>query len=194
MLLINDTETTGFPNASKTARDPAQARVVQTAFILADEAGRTLAEVCFLIRPDGWVIGPGAFAAHGLTAELCEQYGVSSRHAFETFLELASRAKTYIAHNVDFDWKMLGIEAEAHGLKMPAIPGKFCTMKEAKKLGIKATLGSALKHYTGRDIGENAHDALVDCRACRDIYFAVKPPLITEPANDDDAALFADLV
>lgn len=38
-----------------------------------------------------------------------------------------------------------------------------------------ANLGEAFKHFTGRDL-DGAHNAMVDVRACMDVYFAIKAP------------------
>jgi DNA polymerase-3 subunit epsilon len=204
MYLFNDTETTGFPSNSKKARDPGQARICQSAFILCDEKGRTLAETRLLIRPDNWAIQQGAFKAHGLTDELCARFGVGSWQAFQIFAELAECATVFVTHNNDFDYRMLEIEAEAHEAKMPTFEERVCTMKGgtaeivgiAKGNGYKwPSLDEALRHFCGRGVGADAHDAMVDCRAAKDIFFAWRG-LGKKPANDAApvAEAWADLV
>ena len=190
IFLVNDTETTGFPSDTKAARDPSQGRVIQSAYILADRTGRHLAEVCLLIRPDGWKVQPGAFTVHGISDEICEQYGVSSRHHFETFLELASRATTFVSHNKKFDWRMLSIEAEAHGLKMPVFKKAICTMSDTGRGVGHRSLAKVYQHFTGYVMSEDAHDAMVDVWACRDVLFSWLGKTAS-PVND--AAQYADI-
>lgn len=200
ILLFHDTETTGFPSAGKAARDPKQARVCQTAFILADAQGVTLAEVCFMVRPDGWVIGAGAAAVHGLSDAGCEKYGLSSLHAFQTFQELAARATIFVAHNAAFDWGMQEIEAQAHSLKMPVFKRKFCTMKDTGLPMKGKGLTAALLAFCNRARDEEAaHDAMADARDCRDVFFAwygqrSEPAGLVVPPPAFDESLYADLV
>lgn len=199
IYLINDTETTGFPSSTAPARDPKQARVMQVAYILADETGRHLAEVCMLVRPDGWRAGAGAIATHGITDEICEKFGVSSKHAFETFEELATRATTYVSHNTKFDLQMFAIEAAAHGLKMPKFKKTICTMNDTGQGVGHRSLAKVYEHFTGKPMPEDAHDAGVDTRACRDVLFAwlektgkkPKVEIVAQGVVEED---FSDLV
>lgn len=181
MYLFLDTETTGFPNPKIDARDPKQGRACQVAFILADENGRNLAEFTSLIAPDGWAIQKGAQNVHGLDDALCAKYGVKSRMAFQVFQRLADKADFVVAHNLDFDWKVLTMEAAAHNLDMPEFKGRHCTMKASTdlcKLPQKSRstykwpkLEEALPILCGRELGDGAHDAMVDTRGCRDLFF-----------------------
>lgn len=184
MYLFFDTETTGFPNKALMARDPKQGRVCQLGMLLTDEDGRTVAEYASLITPDGWAISEGAGKVHGITDQMCAQHGMDSRKTFLTFLQFARKAKVYVAHNADFDLNMLDIEAYAHGLLIPEGREVFCTMKSTTDIckipkkrgsGYKwPKLEEALRIVCGREIGDDAHDAMVDTRACRDIFFKLK--------------------
>jgi len=184
MYLFFDTETTGFPNPGIDPRDPKQGRVCQIAMLLTDENGRSLAEISTLVRPDGWTIGEGAQKVHGITDDRCQQYGLDSKAVFLLFSELATSAKLLVAHNIDFDWKMLTIEASAHGGFVMPTQERFCTMQATTELcklpkargsGYKwPKLAEALPVLCGREIGEDAHDAMVDTRACRDIFLALR--------------------
>lgn len=181
MYLFLDTETTGFPNPNLGPRDPKQGRVCQLAFILTDENNRNIAEFCSLIAPDGWAIQMGAQNIHGLTDELCAKYGVKSRTAFQLFQRLADKADIVVAHNLDFDMRMFEMEAAAHDLAMPIFKERYCTMKAATPLcklpkkqgsGYKwPKLSEALPILCGRELGDGAHDAMVDTRGCKDLFF-----------------------
>lgn len=186
MYLFFDTETTGFPSANIDARDPKQGRICQLAALLTDKDGRSMAEFSTLIRPDGWAIGSGAQAVHGLTDGLCDRYGIPSDVAFSMFRLLAARAEMVIAHNLDFDIKMIAVEARAHNYvdEYHWTENNFCTMKsttdicripKAKGNGFKwPSLDEALQFFCGRPVGKDAHDAMIDTRACKDIFFALQ--------------------
>lgn len=153
-----------------------------------DVSGRSLAEYSTLIKPDGWTIDPGAAKAHGFTDEMCEQYGVSGRGAFSFFQRVAGMADLIVAHNTAFDKKLMEIEAEYLGLQMPDTVW-YCTMEASRGIcnlpptermlaaGINEPkapkLEEALTHICGRSLGDTAHDAMYDVKACRDIYLAI---------------------
>lgn len=183
MYLFFDTETTGFPSDKLGARDPKQGRICQIAAILTDNTGQSFAEFSTLIRPDGWSIGAGAHGVHGITDEECEKFGLDSRTVFEIFKNMVSRADMIVAHNLDFDCKMIAMEAKAHDTFV-FMKDAFCTMKATTDIcrlpGGRGNsykwpkLAEALPILCGREIGDDAHDAMVDARACRDIFFALQ--------------------
>lgn len=172
--LITDTETTGFPRKGGPIQE-GQARVCQLALIYADANGKTLAEFNTLIKPDGWTISEGAGKVHGITDEQCAAYGIPAGEAFAIFQRFAGMATTIMAHGEEFDRSMLDIEkAYALGIDawMPYSPW-HCTMKSnAHYFGKNPKLEHALEFFTGRKLGENAHNAKFDVEACRDIFFA----------------------
>lgn len=181
MYLFGDTETTGFPKNGERVQDD-QARVCQLALLLTDDKGQSMADFSCLIKPDGWVISEGAQAVHGKSMDMCEQYGTSSLNAFRFFVALCSRAELFVCHNMPFDFKMLEIEAAYHNMQMPSIE-TYCTMKAATPIckipgrynDYKwPKVSEALWTLTGRELGEDAHDAMFDAKACRDVFFAIK--------------------
>ena len=81
MFLFGDTETTTFPKNGNEIQN-GQARVCQLGLILTDSDGKSVAEFCSLIKPDGWEIQEGAFKVHGKSMELCDKYGLPATTAF----------------------------------------------------------------------------------------------------------------
>lgn len=193
MYLFLDTETTGFPNPNIAPRDPKQGRVCQIALILTDENNRNIAEFSSLIAPDGWTIQAGAQGVHGISDELCGKYGIKSRTAFQLFQRLAEKVDIVVAHNLDFDMRMLEVESAAHDLNMPFFKNRHCTMKAATPLcklpkargpGYKwPKLGEALPMLCGRELGDDAHDAMVDTRGCKDLFFELRERGLFQPAK-----------
>lgn len=198
MFLFIDTETTGFSKNGALVQD-GQARVCQIAMLMTDENGKSLSEISFLIKPDGWKIGEDASRIHGFTNELCDQYGVSGAAAYSLYSRLAGMCSLVVAHNVNFDRKMMEIEA-AYNKSAPISNQWLCTMLKTKdicKLSGQYNdykwpkLDESLKHMCGRELGDLAHDALWDVRACKDIFFAlIERGIINKPErkNHDTTA------
>ena len=175
MYLFIDTETTGFVNKSLPPKDPKQARIVQLGMILTDENGVDKSRMSFLIQPDGWQISEGAQKIHGISIEECQKFGIPSKHAMSNFMALLQVTDTVIAHNMAFDAKMLEIELACHDVEIPKFK-THCTMLHNTHIsgGKWPKLGIAYKHFTGKEMSEDAHDALVDAQACKEVFFASK--------------------
>lgn len=176
-----DTETTGFKKQGNMVQE-GQGRVCQIAFLLTDSTGKSLAEVSTLIKPDGWKIGEGAQKVHGFTDEQCEKYGLHAKSVFALFARLASMATLLVAHNEEFDRNMMNVEQAYYNEtvkdeKYISVDNPwFCTMKTNTHItgGKWPKLEEALQHFCGRSLGDTAHDAMYDVKACRDIFFAMR--------------------
>ncbi|WP_422096852.1 exonuclease domain-containing protein [Variovorax sp.] len=129
-----------------------------------------------------------------------EAVGVPEAEAVGVFLAMWQRAACRIAHNESFDARILRIALMRH---FPACEGEQawadvwkagvaqCTqlistpilklpptekMKRAGFLKHKsANLGEAYQHFTGKPL-VGAHSAIVDVRACMDVFFAATAP------------------
>lgn len=187
-LIFIDTETTRLFKGGL-AKQPDQARVCQIAMLLTDPDGKSLGEFSALIKPEGWQIDPRAQAIHGFTNEQCERYGVAAKAVYSLYLKWVEMATRIIAHNSKFDCRMMEIEAAycdmAHTNKQWC-----CTMEaSAPIVNIPATdkmvsagfnkpkapkLEESLQFLCKRGLGDTAHDAMYDVKACRDIYFELK--------------------
>ncbi len=186
-FLFLDTETTKFRKSGALVQ-PEQARVCQLAMLLTDGNGKSLAEFCGLITPDNWTISENAFKVHGFTDDLCRKFGIKKETAVGMFVNFAKKADVIVAHNAEFDRGMMDIEfayiAEVLNKTVPPSPFKwFCTMKDDyirktvnaldKNGQLKdPKLEEALEHFCNRNLGDNAHDAMYDVKALRDIFFA----------------------
>lgn len=190
MLIMSfDTETTGFPLYKEPSEDPRQPHIVELAALLFDDAtGELVEQMHAIARPDGWEIPEEATAIHGITTELALDKGRPEAEVLAEFLALHARCSLRVAHNEDFDQRIVRIsikrlgagatqeERDAIADAFKAAP-KYCTMKtDAKARGVKwPKLTEAYKHHTGKDLGEDAHSALFDARACAEVYFAMNP-------------------
>lgn len=195
MHLFYDTETTGFVEKSKPASWAGQPHLVQLAAILTEDDGpQVLAEANLIVRPDGYEIPAGAVATQGITTELAKRAGVPLMLAVATFVHLRGLATTLVAHNLDFDRKVMDAAIHRVGRKPssdgPGLDAQVCTIRMTENIlqlppterMIAAGLSDKYKgpnlteahtYFFGEGF-EGAHDALADCRACMRVYFAAR--------------------
>lgn len=186
MFLFYDTETTGFPSGDHTK---ASARVCQLGAVLTDLYGNEMHTLNHFIKPDGWKVSEFNIK-HGITQELCEKEGKPLAEVIDLFSPLVARAIHKVAFNNKFDIQMLNIEYwvlhKDESKLFDRHTGHFCAMNCAKPIckipgtvkmgyaGIKGykqpKLIEAYRHFFGKDF-DDAHDALADVRATKDIFF-----------------------
>ena len=180
MIVIFDTETSGLPKWDLPSDDPAQPHLVQFAALIYDGAGREISSIDVLVRPDGWEMDDDALALHGITTDHARKFGVSEARAAEIYFELASKADLVVAHSVAFDKRMMRIAMIRAGLNrewLDALGSRpsYCTMQGARpfvpQIKPKAPkLAECMRHFFDADL-ENAHNAMVDARACARVYW-----------------------
>lgn len=192
--LFYDTETTGLPDFKTPSESAHQPHIVQLAACLVDlETRELLDSLDVIIRPDGWTIPDDVAAIHGITTERALDEGVPEALAVSVFMEKWSQCHTRIAHNEQFDARILRIalmrfenEATADVFKAgkaectARLATPICKIPPTPKMvaaGFNkfktANLGEAYRHFMGCDF-ENAHSAMADVRACMEVYFAIK--------------------
>lgn len=201
LALFYDTETTGMPDFKAPSEAAHQPHIVQLAALLVDlNTRQTIQSMDVIVRPEGWTIPDEVVAVHGITTEHAKEVGIPERLAVEMFMGLWSN-RNRVAHNEQFDARIIRIALMRHhgdifhppsGKSIPDIwkEGKAeCTarmatpicalpptdkMKAAGRFHHKTpNLGEAYRHFTGNDL-QNAHSAMADVLACRDVYFAVR--------------------
>ncbi len=185
--VIFDTETTGLPNDRLPPDHPDQPHVCQLAAQELDDDRRVVTEINVLIKPDGWTIPAQATAVHGITQATAERYGIKVDGALALLRRMISRSRVVIAHNLEFDARMIARDARGASWADVSAVG-YCTMTAGTDVvkrpptermlakGMtgykKPSLTEAYRHFFGRDFA-GAHDAMADVRACRDVYFAL---------------------
>ena len=184
MYLFFDTETTGLPKkwgAPLTDLDN-WPRMIQVAWLLYDKDGKKIAEQEYVIKPQGFIIPQEATNVHGISTEKALKEGVPLVQTLKEFANALNQSKFLIAHNMSFDEKIIGAEflrekipINAQGVK------KLCTMqlstnycKIPKPNGYKWPSLSELHIKLFDKDFEDAHDALVDVKACADCFFEMK--------------------
>lgn len=193
LKLFYDTETTGLPDFKAPSESAHQPHIVQLAALLVDmDTRETIQSMDVIIRPDGWTIPNEVAAVHGITTEHAIDVGIPESLAISMFMELWA-GRTRVAHNQQFDARIVRIalmrfqgEDSADVWKSgPAectatMATPICQLPPTAKM-VKAgfnkfktpNLGEAYRHFTGNDL-VNAHSAMADVIACRDVYFAIK--------------------
>lgn len=177
-----DTETTGLPNWKIPSDDPSQPHLVELAAMLYNDAGELVEQFEAIIKPDGWIIPDDVIAVHGITNELAMDVGISEAEALEGFLAIHAKASLRIAHNVNFDDRIIRIGlkryfSEEIADQFKAGP-KYCTCQQSRSIVALPSnklpkLGEAYKHFTGEELIE-AHRAAADAAACARVYFGIQ--------------------
>lgn len=198
LALFYDTETSGLPLWGEPSEHPAQPHIVQLAGLLVDLNTReVLQQMDVIVKPDGWTIPEEVANIHGITTERALAEGIPEDQALEQFLAMWDR-RLRIAHNESFDMRIVRIACKRFRdslnptgevafsdewkagraactqvistpiLKLPPT----AKMKAARRNHHKsANLGEAFEFFMGRPM-ENAHNAMADVLACKDVYFA----------------------
>jgi DNA polymerase III subunit epsilon len=184
MHLFFDTETTGVPrNYKAPTSDLANwPRLVQLAWLITDDAGDEIKSTEFIVKPDGFTIPADAARVHGISTETALRDGVDLTEVLAAIVPDLEQADLLVAHNIQFDEKILGAELLRGGHPdLPAAKPKRCTMRESTDYcrlpGRYGYKWPKLQELHVKLFGEEfagAHDALVDVRACARCFFELK--------------------
>lgn len=170
-VLIFDTETSDFPEDG--------GRLIQFAGQICDlsfDPPLVTQEFSTLVKctKDSH---PRAFSFHGITKEM-SQAGIDPELACAWLAGAVDQCDLVVAHNAAFDIRVMDIEFREAGLGGFSPPKVFCTMKASTDLcklpGKKDSykfprLEEALPILCGIEL-EGGHDALVDTRACKELF------------------------
>lgn len=188
MYLFFDTETTGLPNswsapASQVNNWP---RMVQLACALYEPNGTLVDSKNYIIKPEGYTIPFSASIIHRITTEKAINEGVDLKNSLIEFQDLAAKATYLVAHNIEFDEKIVGAEYHRKIGKDP-LPKKkkFCTMKNPTIINFCAIRPMRNGSYKWPKLDElhrklfgtgfdEAHDASIDIDATARCFFALK--------------------
>lgn len=170
-FLFFDTETTGLWKFNVSDDDPIQPDVVQLASVLMEDR-KVISTLCLpiFLRIDA-VVDPKATEVHGWTEERLKLFGHPHSKVFETFNYMYNMADTVVAHNLNFDRKLVSSGLRKAGYNYVAKPS-ICTMLGStdycKIPGPKGNKWPKLRELHLKLFGEEfsgAHDALDDVRA-----------------------------
>jgi len=185
MYLFFDTETTGLPRDYKApASDSLNwPRLVQIAWAWYDAEGNPWESFSYIIKPKGFIIPEEVAKIHRISQERAELEGVDLEIALKHFFDDVRKAEFLIAHNIDFDDKIvsaefyrLGLENSLENIK------KIDTMKSSVDF---CHIPNSYGRYKWPNLDElhrclfgvgfsDAHDAMVDVDACAKCFFELK--------------------
>lgn len=180
--LFFDTETTGLPVWNRPSGTDMQPHIVQLAAILVDlDTRKVLQSIDVIVKPDGWTIPEETVEVHGITNELANEVGIPESAVLGMFINLWNQCNLRIAHNTTFDNRIIRIALKRY---MPNLisdevwkdkDSYYCTLINFRKIkgGKKGhTLIEAFEYFTGLEL-ENAHNAMADAIACKEVYFGI---------------------
>jgi DNA polymerase III subunit epsilon len=184
MYLFFDTETTGVPRNYKAPVTDVNnwPRLVQIAWVVADEHGNEMASVEYIIKPDGFTIPKEAEKIHGISTEQALASGVDLILVLSEVAAAIAQASLIIAHNIAFDEKILGAEFLRAGQdNVLNSKQRLCTMQASTNYckisgpyGYKWPTLEELHKKLFKTSVVGAHHALVDVQACARCYFELK--------------------
>ncbi len=184
MYLFFDTETTGLPRNWKAPVTDVDnwPRMIQVAWILCDDNGVRIEEDDYIIRPEGFVIPQAAAKVHGISTEKAVAEGSDLEAVLNKFNDLVEQSEFIVAHNINFDEKIIGAEFLRKGIDSSFEKRKkICTMNAATDYcqipgpyGYKWPKLSELHiKLFGIDFDE-AHDASVDINATEKCFWEMR--------------------
>lgn len=194
LLTPYDTETTGLPLFRDPSDDPRQPHLVDICILAYDANGALVDSFEAMVRPDGWVIPADVTAIHGITNEMAMDLGIPESEALDGFMAVYDRTGLRIAHNINFDDRIMRIALTRYRGKEAAdafkmVPG-YCTCRNSTNL-VKCpptekmiaagrggqfkqpSVAEALLHFTGEEL-IGGHRARADAEACARVYFALQ--------------------
>lgn len=186
MYLFFDTETTGLPrNWQAPVHDTNNwPRMVQLAWVATDNNGEVLSGQNYIIKPEGFLIPKEASSVHGITTEKALAEGIDLHNALKEFSDSLDNSLMLVAHNINFDIKIIGAEFFRKKIKNSLDDiDKFCTMQTATNFcqiphangyGYKWPKLMELHVKLFNEGFDGAHDALADVRACAKCFFEMK--------------------
>lgn len=194
LVLVYDTETTGLARGTDYTSPNMPFLASITAILYDDMAHRVVASINSMVQPDGWTMPEEAGQVNGLTNEALQQLGIPAPILLPACVALMSKANLCVAHNIDFDSKVIAAALWRHIIKEDSeitahktvkewltFPS-YCTMQESKHIvnaldkrgRIKyPKLTEAYKFFFDREL-DRAHSANADAIATLEIYLALK--------------------
>lgn len=184
LYLVIDCETTGIPRDWRAPVTDVRnwPRVVQLAWMLLNESDQPIESASHLVQPDGFTIPVDAQRIHGITTSRAKAEGKPLANVLEELSVADQRSRVVVAHNMDFDYKIIAAEYLRLGLGLP-FKGKslLCTMKGSTNYcripgpyGYKWPTLPELHHVLFGDDCAEAHDAAVDVAICAKCFLELK--------------------
>ena len=191
---IYDTETTGLPDWKQPSEAEQQPHLTDLCYLLFSKEGELIESMDALIRPDGWVIPADVEELTGLSTDFLTINGIPEREALAMFGRINKKADVRIAHNAQFDERIMRIAISRYFGKGVADRFKekpiYCTANSTKNI-VKCpptekmlnsrfknqfktpNMQEALSFFCPGEVIGQAHRARPDAEACAKVFFAM---------------------
>lgn len=183
-FLFFDCETTGVPLDYKASYEDIGnwPRVTQLAWMLCDEDQTIITQFQTLIKPDGWEVPKEKFFIdNNMSTERCESEGMPIKEVLEALMLCKQQGDFLVAHNLNFDHRVVWCEFVRAGIPPRSGMQKICTMMKSTKHcqlpnangrgGFKWPKLQELHQVLFKTDFEGAHDALDDVIALKNCFF-----------------------
>ena len=160
-VLIFDTETTGLPIDYKGSIYDSDnwPYIVQLSYILFDcKQNKIIKNVDDIIKVQN--IPASSTEIHQITQEISDTKGISIKEALNRFNKVAKQATRLIAHNIQFDKKLIIVESIRNKIASVFVnkPALYCTMKTTVELcKIEKEWGDGTKYFKYPTLSELHH-------------------------------------
>ena len=184
LYLFFDTETTGLPKNWEAPISDIDnwPRIVQIAWILSSEEKGRIESNDFIIKPEGFEIPEESSRVHGITTQKAYAEGIDLIEALKKFNLALQKSSCLVAHNMNFDEKVLGAEFIRKGIENDFFEkNRLCTMEKSTqycklpgRYGYKWPSLSELHNILfGKDF-EDAHNAAGDINATENCFWKLR--------------------
>ena len=184
LYLFFDTETTGLPKNWEAPISDIDnwPRIVQIAWILSSEEKGRIESNDFIIKPEGFEIPEESSRVHGITTQKAYAEGIDLIEALTKFNLALQKSSCLVAHNMNFDEKVIGAEFLRKGIENDFFEkNRLCTMEKSTqycklpgRYGYKWPSLSELHNILfGKDF-EDAHNAAGDINATESCFWKLR--------------------
>lgn len=192
---VYDSETTGLPDWKQPSEAEHQPHLTDLCYLLFSKEGELIESMDALIRPDGWVIPKDVEELTGLSTDFLTINGIPEREALAMFGRINKQADVRVAHNAQFDERIMRIGISRYFGKAVADRFKekplYCTANSTKNIvkcpptekmlnsRFKNTfktpnMQEALSFFCPGEVIGQAHRARPDALACAKVFFAMQ--------------------
>lgn len=192
-ILVFDTETSGLPKERNASIHDSSnwPHVLQLSYIVySTGTNRVLKEGDYIIDvPDSVNISPESIAIHGIDRKRCKREGTKIKTVIREFKKWLNIADVVVAHNMEFDKKMMMVECARNNTMHGFYNNKayYCTMKHSVNLckieAISKRNGEKyykyptlleLHDFLFETTPKNLHDSFIDILVCFRCFYMIR--------------------
>ena len=181
MYLVFDSETTGLPKDWKAPMSKVDnwPHVIQLGWAFYDARHCLIEKRVDLIKPDGWTVPTETFwIENGFDQETSVRDGIPITESLNAFRDKLEASQYLVAHNMSYDYNVVGAEFLRLRLRSQNRPKRICTKDESTDFcqipgsyGYKWPTLLELHNRLFKEGFDDGHDALVDVEACARCFF-----------------------